>query len=125
MVCKCIGASRARRWLIVASGMLFAAASCQRKDGKATSEQAAAPLPAPKAADIPPPPDVSGPPADSEKTASGLAYRVLKQGTGKQRPTMDDTVEVHYTGWTTDGRMFDSSVKREAAVRFSVNGVIK
>jgi FKBP-type peptidyl-prolyl cis-trans isomerase len=75
--------------------------------------------------DIPPPMDVSAPPADSIKTASGLATRVLRPGTGKQRPGPDDTVEVHYTGWTPDGKMFDSSVARQATVRFPVRGVIK
>jgi FKBP-type peptidyl-prolyl cis-trans isomerase len=78
-----------------------------------------------KPEEFPPPPDVAGPPADSKKTASGLAYRVLSPGTGQQRPTVEDTVEVHYTGWSTDGRMFDSSVKRGAPVRFQVTGVIK
>ena len=62
--------------------------------------------------DIPPPPDVAAPPADAAKTPSGLATRVLQPGSGKQRPTIDDKVKVHYTGWTTDGKMFDSSVAR-------------
>jgi FKBP-type peptidyl-prolyl cis-trans isomerase len=75
--------------------------------------------------DIPPPRDVSGPSADSVKTASGLATRVLAPGWGKQHPGPADTVEVHYTGWTTDGKMFDSSVARGATVRFPVGGVIK
>ena len=78
-----------------------------------------------KADDIPPPPDVAAPPADAAKTPSGLATRVLQPGSGKQRPAIDDTVEVHYTGWTTDGKMFDSSVARGVPVRFPVRGVIK
>jgi FKBP-type peptidyl-prolyl cis-trans isomerase len=78
-----------------------------------------------KPGDLPPPADVAAPPADAVRTASGLATRVLHPGTGKQHPTVDDTVEVHYTGWTTDGAMFDSSVKRGAPVRFPVGGVIK
>jgi len=75
--------------------------------------------------DIPPPDDVKAPPADATKTASGLAYKVLKPGTGKDKPTLADSVEVHYTGWTTDGRMFDSSVKRGQPAKFPVGGVIK
>jgi peptidylprolyl isomerase len=75
--------------------------------------------------DIPPPDDVKAPPADAKKTDSGLAYKVLKPGTGKQKPTPADTVEVHYTGWTTDGRMFDSSVKRGQPAHFPVGAVIK
>jgi FKBP-type peptidyl-prolyl cis-trans isomerase len=75
--------------------------------------------------DIPPPDDVKAPPADAKKTDSGLAYKVLTPGKGKQKPTPADSVEVHYTGWTTDGRMFDSSVKRGQPARFPVGGVIK
>ena len=59
---------------------------------------------------IPAPPDVAAPPEDASKTASGLATRVLQPGTGKERPRADEIVTVHYTGWTTDGKMFDSSV---------------
>src|SRR5579871_6598644 len=71
------------------------------------------------------PDDVKAPPADAKKTDSGLAYKVLKPGTGKEKPTPADTVEVHYTGWTTDGRMFDSSVKRGQPAHFPVGAVIK
>ena len=52
-------------------------------------------------------------PKSAKKTKSGLAYRVLQKGKGKDRPTADNTVEVHYSGWTTDGKMFDSSVARD------------
>ena len=79
----------------------------------------------PAPADIPAPPDVAAPPADADKTASGLASKVIKPGTGDLRPTADDAVEVHYTGWTTDGRMFDSSVKRGRTTSFPLKGVIK
>jgi FKBP-type peptidyl-prolyl cis-trans isomerase len=75
--------------------------------------------------DLPPPDDVKAPPADAKKTDSGLSYKVLTPGKGKQKPTPTDSVEVHYTGWTTDGRMFDSSVKRGQPARFPVGGVIK
>ena len=40
------------------------------------------------------------------------------------RPTARSTVRVHYTGWTTDGRMFDSSVARGEPIEFQVTGVI-
>ena len=59
---------------------------------------------------IPAPPDVAAPPADAAKTASGLASKVIKPGTGKDQSCRTDIVTVHYTGWTTDGKMFDSSV---------------
>src|SRR5438067_6407309 len=58
------------------------------------------------------PSDVAAPPADATKTPSGVAYRVLREGTGTKHPSKRDTVVVHYSGWTTDGQMFDSSVMR-------------
>jgi peptidylprolyl isomerase len=81
--------------------------------------------PPPNPGDIPAPSDVKAPPADAEKTASGLASKVLQNGTGKEHPTAADSVQVHYTGWTTDGRMFDSSVKRGEPARFPLGNVIK
>ena len=59
---------------------------------------------------LPAPSDVAAPPADAMKTASGLASKVLTPGTGTDHPSQNDTVKVNYTGWTTDGKMFDSSV---------------
>ncbi|HLK91596.1 MAG TPA: FKBP-type peptidyl-prolyl cis-trans isomerase, partial [Polyangia bacterium] len=93
---------------------------------KAPPPAAETPPPPPRNPDdLPPPDDVKAPPADAKKTDSGLAYKVLKPGTGKEKPTPADTVEVHYTGWTTDGRMFDSSVKRGQPAHFPVGAVIK
>jgi FKBP-type peptidyl-prolyl cis-trans isomerase len=71
-----------------------------------------------------PPPDVKEPPADAMKTASGLAYRVLRRGIGARRPASFDRVTVHYTGWTTDGKMFDSSVSRGNPTTFRLDSVI-
>jgi len=73
---------------------------------------------------IPAPPDVAGPPPDATKTASGLATRVIKPGNGKEHPTKEDLVTVDYTGWTTDGKMFDSSVARGKPSTFGVARVI-
>jgi len=73
---------------------------------------------------IPPPSDVAAPPADAEKTASGLAYKVLAPGTGTAHPRASDRVTVHFTGWTTNGKMFDSSVSRGAPSTFPLNRVI-
>jgi FKBP-type peptidyl-prolyl cis-trans isomerase len=70
------------------------------------------------------PPDVAAPPADAQKTNSGLASKVLKAGTGRVHPTANNTVTVHYSGWTTDGKLFDSSVVRGEAATFELNGVI-
>ncbi len=76
-------------------------------------------------AEIPAPPDVAAPPADAEVTESGLASKVLTPGTGKVHPAAADKVEVHYTGWTTDGKMFDSSVASGKKSSFPLNRVIK
>jgi len=73
---------------------------------------------------LPAPPDVAAPPADAVKTPSGLATKVIKKGTGTDKPAKDDLVTVHYTGWTTDGKMFDSSVLRNKPSTFRVGGVI-
>jgi peptidylprolyl isomerase len=74
---------------------------------------------------IPAPADVAAPPANATKTASGLAYVVLTKGTAKDKPTKFDRVSVNYTGWTTDGHMFDSSVQRGAPAAFGVSQVIE
>lgn len=74
---------------------------------------------------IPAPPDVAAPPKDAKKTKSGLAYKVLTPGTGKEHPTETSEVRVHYTGWTTDGKMFDSSVGGGLPAEFPLNKVIK
>ena len=71
------------------------------------------------------PSDVAAAPADAQKTASGLASKVLQKGTGTTKPAAADTVSVHYSGWTTDGKLFDSSVKRGQPASFPLNGVIK
>ncbi|CAN5912573.1 hypothetical protein BH11MYX3_BH11MYX3_13150 [soil metagenome] len=75
----------------------------------------------------PPPPtpsDVAKPPADAKTTARGVAYKVLKSGSGGPHPGPTDTVKVNYTGWTADGRMFDSSVIKGEPSEMSLNGVI-
>jgi peptidylprolyl isomerase len=73
---------------------------------------------------IPAPEDVSAPPADSLKTTSGLSIKTLQKGTGTRHPRVTDQVTVHYTGWTTDGKMFDSSVARGEPSTFALNQVI-
>lgn len=88
-------------------------------------EPAAPAAPAAPAEDIAAPADVAAAPADAEKTKSGLASKVLKKGTGTEKPSAEDTVTVHYSGWETNGKMFDSSVKRGEPASFGLNQVIK
>ena len=73
---------------------------------------------------VPAPPDVAAAPKDAKVTATGLAYKVLTPGTGKDHPTQTDRVSVNYSGWTKDGKMFDSSIPRGAPTTFGVGEVI-
>ena len=73
---------------------------------------------------IPAPADVAAPPADATTTSSGLATKVLTPGTGTRHPRPNSRVNVHYSGWTTDGQMFDSSVARNEPISFGLNQVI-
>jgi FKBP-type peptidyl-prolyl cis-trans isomerase len=73
---------------------------------------------------IPAPADVAAAPADATTTSSGLATKVLKAGTGTIHPKPASRVRVHYSGWTTDGKMFDSSVARNEPISFGLNQVI-
>ena len=56
-------------------------------------------------------------------TSSGLQYKVLREGNGKQ-PKPTDTVEVHYEGRLIEGKVFDSSYARRETIEFPLDGVI-
>ena len=76
------------------------------------------------AQDLPAPADVAAVPSDAVTTASGLAHKVVQAGTGTDHPGPRTTVTVHYTGWLTNGTMFDSSVARGEPIQFPLDGVI-
>lgn len=76
-----------------------------------------------KMADSNAPEDVAAPPEDATTTDSGLAFKILEEGDGDS-PTKTSTVRVHYTGWTTDGKKFDSSHDRGKPAEFPLNRVI-
>lgn len=59
-----------------------------------------------------------------KKTASGLLYKVIKQGDG-ELPVDTSKVEVNYEGRLIDGTVFDSSYKRNQPATFGVTQVIK
>ena len=89
----------------------------EQKEAAVTTQSGPAPIAAPS--------DVAAPPSDAQTTASGLASKLIKPGTGSVHPSAEDLVEVHYTGWTTDGKMFDSSVTRGVPAKFPLGRVIK
>jgi peptidylprolyl isomerase len=57
-------------------------------------------------------------------TNSGLQYEVLKEGKGS-KPTLENIVKVHYTGYLINGNKFESSLDQGQPVEFSLNQVIK
>jgi FKBP-type peptidyl-prolyl cis-trans isomerase len=71
------------------------------------------------AADPPAPPssaapvDVATPPSDAEKTATGLAMKVVTRGTGKLHPKPNDCVRIRYAAWTRSGEKAGASTDEE------------
>ncbi len=63
-------------------------------------------------------------PSNALRTSTGLAFVILRAGTGTQHPQPDATVTVHYEGWTTDGKSFDSSYDRDKPTTFPLKRVI-
>lgn len=119
------------RSALVVITLALMASSC--KSSKAPDQKAPAPAETDNTsgaslqppASIPGPEDVAAAPASAQKTASGIASRILKPGAGTEHPQAQDSVEVHYTGWTTDGKMFDSSVLRGVPAKFPLSRVIR
>jgi FKBP-type peptidyl-prolyl cis-trans isomerase len=68
---------------------------------------------------------LDNPRAHVQRTALGLAFCMLHEGPPGTVPGASDTVRVHYTGWTIDGEMFDSSVERGEPLELPLNGVIR
>ncbi|MEM7434314.1 MAG: FKBP-type peptidyl-prolyl cis-trans isomerase [Myxococcota bacterium] len=91
---------------------------------EATAETPPTPAAPPKPEPIPAPDNVAAAPADAGSSDSGLQWIVLEEGEGDATPGEFDVVTVNYTGWTTDGKMFDSSVTRGKPAEFPLNRVI-
>ena len=70
------------------------------------------------------PRDVAAPPKSAKRTKTGLAWKVLKKGKGKAHPGKFDTATLNYTGWTSEGRKFDSSAKHGQSMVIPLNRVI-
>ena len=76
--------------------------------------------------DLPAPADVATPPAEALRSPSGLVSRIVTPGTGTETLRETDFVTVHYTGWTSEGQLFDSShapphSRQPAMTRFNAN----
>ena len=65
-----------------------------------------------------------GDPDKGQKSSTGLWHVDLVEGSGAS-PSTTDKVKVHYTGWLTNGKKFDSSIDRGQPITFPLNGVIK
>lgn len=74
---------------------------------------------------LPAPENVAKAPAKAITTKTGLQYLILKKGKSDKKPLFTDMVKVHYSGWTTDGTMFDSSILRDQMLEFELSRVIK
>ena len=129
-----------RRWPDALAGVLTTMAVGQRV--RAWLPGAAAPpawrsRPAPLVVDLelleltpgqPPPAapsDVAAAPAGARRSPLGAAFRVLRAGTGAIRPGPDDVVRVHFSAWTPDGELFDTTRSRGEPAEFQVKGVAR
>ncbi len=73
----------------------------------------------------PAPPDVAKPPEGAKRTPKGVFYRLLaSHPKGAEHPSASSIVKVNYTGWTTDGRMFDSSLIKGEPAQFGLVSVV-
>jgi len=69
------------------------------------------------------PADVAGPPRDAQLVGTAVRFRTLHEGEGGKVGAGANVV-VHYSGWTTDGKLFDSSVSRGEPLRIGLGSVI-
>jgi peptidylprolyl isomerase len=68
------------------------------------------------------PPDLKRPPAN--RTPSGLIIRTLKRGAGSESPSGNRRVKLHFSGWTADGKLIESSVMAGQPAVFELTTVI-
>ncbi|MCH8861567.1 MAG: FKBP-type peptidyl-prolyl cis-trans isomerase [Proteobacteria bacterium] len=73
---------------------------------------------------LPAPADVRAIPSDATVSENGIGYKVLVAGDGAH-PTLSDDIEVHYSGWQTNGHMFDSSRLRMRTNTFPLGKLIQ
>ena len=104
--------------VLALAAAISADSACKLKEDESTRLQPGEDPP------VPPPSDLAAPPASALKTPSGIASKVLIVGLGSIHPTIRNKVTVHYTGWTMDGKSFDSSYTRGQPVTFALTEVI-
>jgi FKBP-type peptidyl-prolyl cis-trans isomerase len=102
--------------------LLLAVASigCKKEEAAAPEEAKQIVVAPPQAGELPPPPDVAAAPENAEKTESGLACIVLREGTGTEHPAIYDSVKMHQVVWSTDGKMHMNTGNRGTPVDFDV-----
>lgn len=71
------------------------------------------------------PENLPDPPADAQRSRSGLAWKVLEEGSGEERPGPGDEVKVHYIAWNQEGQWVDASYAKGAPATLQFDGVIR
>ena len=105
---------------LVLLGLVLSLAACSQPPADDAGKQPAPAPAAPAAAGAPPPPAAP----EVVTTSTGLRYSVLKAGSGGVSPKLGDPVRVSYTGWRTDGKVFDASERRGGPADFFVGRVV-
>ena len=122
-----------RRVLVVAFAISVAGVACKRDDRPSADPDDRPRKPAPAATAISEDPMITSAtdgkpipaPSDALVSGTGLKSKVIRKGTGTVHPGPDDTVVTNYTGWTLDGKMFDSSITRGQPIVLPLRAVIK
>ena len=107
------------RLTAIAAATAFALSACGQQDAEPVTEEA----PAEPAVEEQVAQEANDVGADAFEITPGLSAKILRRGYGRAAEA-GDYVEVHYTGWLTDGTLFDSSVVRGEPVTFPLNRVI-
>jgi FKBP-type peptidyl-prolyl cis-trans isomerase len=63
-------------------------------------------------------------PRSARKTPSGLALQMLHKGRGTRHPASDSRMTLHFSGWTADGRLIESSVMGGQPATYEMEGVL-
>ena len=103
--------------------LILSAASCGNKSGSSATDYEEAPVDTIELFNQLTPEQGAERPKDLKRTATGIKYRIVKEGTGAT-PAASDKVQVNYEGRLLNGQIFDSSYQRGAPITFGLNQVI-